>query len=153
MPSIIAFLLKKFDLVCNAAFMTGKIGANAPHLMRLVALTMIYNTAIHPIKPPPLYYKMADSKIYLNVPFAQKDEAKALGARWDAIQKKWFVPADKDIVLFARWQAESGTVESPGSKTSPAKVSSSSRKTAAGVKTHATVKDFIAYNGDTPPWH
>ncbi|MFI3136422.1 MAG: DUF5710 domain-containing protein, partial [Methylococcaceae bacterium] len=38
---------------------------------------------------------MADSKIYLNVPFAQKDEAKALGARWDAAQKKWYISADK----------------------------------------------------------
>ncbi|MDO9046877.1 MAG: DUF5710 domain-containing protein [Methylobacter sp.] len=95
---------------------------------------------------------MADSKIYLNVPFAQKDEAKTLGARWDAIKKKWFVPADKDITLFARWQTESGAVESPRSKTSPAKIGSSSRKTAAGVKTHATVKDFVAYNGDALPW-
>lgn len=83
---------------------------------------------------------MADSKIYLNVPFAQKDEAKALGARWDAIKKKWFVPADKDITLFARWQAESGVAESLISKTS------------SGAKTHATIKDFIAYNGNTPPW-
>jgi len=114
---------------------------------------MPYNTAIHPIKPVPLYYKMAESKTYLNVPFAQKDEAKALGARWDAVPKKWFVPADKDIALFARWQAESGAVQSSGLKTSPAKTGSSSRKTAAGVKTHATVKDFVAYNGDTPPWH
>jgi len=76
---------------------------------------------------------MAESKTYLNVPFAQKDEAKALGARWDAVPKKWFVPADKDITLFARWQAESGAVQSSGLKTSPAKTGSSSRKTAAGV--------------------
>jgi len=114
---------------------------------------MPYNTAIHPIKPAPLYYKMADSKIYLNVPFAQKDEVKALGARWDAVQKKWFVPSDKDITLFAQWQTESGAVESSRSKTSSSKTSSSSKKTAAGVKTHATVKDFVAYNGDAPPWN
>ncbi|MCK9395184.1 MAG: DUF5710 domain-containing protein [Methylobacter sp.] len=94
---------------------------------------------------------MADSKIYLNVPFAQKDEAKALGARWDAVQKKWFVPSDKDVALFARWQAESGVAEPPRSKTSSSKTKSSS-KTASGAKTHATVKDFVAYDGDTPPW-
>jgi len=88
---------------------------------------------------------MADSKIYLNVPFAQKDEAKALGARWDAIKKKWFVPADKDITLFARWQAEPGSMES-------SKLETSSKKSAPSAKTHATVKDFVAYNGDTPPW-
>ena len=95
---------------------------------------------------------MAESKTYLNVPFAQKDEAKALGARWDAVQKKWFVPADKDVALFARWQAESGAVESPRAKTSSSHISSSSKKAASGVKTHATVKDFVAYDGDAPPW-
>jgi hypothetical protein len=93
---------------------------------------------------------MADSKIYLNVPFAQKDEAKALGARWDAIKKKWFVPADKDIVLFVRWQVGSGAMESPGSKTSSS--GSAPKQTASGARTHATVKDFVAYNGDAPPW-
>jgi hypothetical protein len=97
---------------------------------------------------------MADLKVYLNVPFAQKDEAKALGARWDAVQKKWFVPADKDIALFARWQAEAGAVELSRSKASSStKVSSSSKKTTTGVKTHTTVKDFVAYNGDAPPWN
>lgn len=96
---------------------------------------------------------MAESKTYLNVPFAQKDEAKALGARWDAVQKKWFVPADKDAALFARWQAEPGTVESPRAKTSSSPISSSSKKAASGVKTHATIKDFVAYDGDAPPWN
>lgn len=93
---------------------------------------------------------MADSKIYLNVPFAQKDEAKALGARWDAIKKKWFVAADKDITLFAKWQAEAGAVEPSRPKTSSA--NSSSPKAASGARTHATIKDFVAYNGDAPPW-
>ena len=95
---------------------------------------------------------MADQKIYLNVPFAQKDEAKALGARWDAVKKKWHVPVDKDITLFAKWQAVSGAVKSPGSKASSSKNSSPPMKTTTGVKTHATVKDFVAYNGDVPPW-
>jgi hypothetical protein len=111
---------------------------------------MIYNTAITLSTPYHLIYKMADSKIYLNVPFAQKDEAKELGARWDAIQKKWFVPANKDITLFARWQAEAGTVESSRPKASSS--GSSSPKTASGARTHTTIKDFVAYNGDTPPW-
>jgi hypothetical protein len=92
---------------------------------------------------------MPDSKIYLDVPFAQKDEAKALGARWDAVKKKWYATANKDITLFARWQAESGTVD-PVSKTSSASSSSSGKS--AGVRTHATIKDFVAYNGDVPPW-
>lgn len=115
-------------------------------LLSPVTWVMIYNTALHLSNIPPFIYTMADSKIYLNVPFAQKDEAKALGARWDAAQKKWYIPADKDIALFARWQAESGAPESPKPKTS-------ANKTAVtGVKTFATVKDFVAYNGDAPPW-
>lgn len=31
------------------------------------------------------------SKIYLNVPFACKDEAKTLGAKWDVAKKKWYI--------------------------------------------------------------
>ena len=30
-------------------------------------------------------------KTYLNVPYAEKEIAKAHGARWDAVTKKWFV--------------------------------------------------------------
>ncbi|MGZ5075491.1 MAG: DUF5710 domain-containing protein [Methylobacter sp.] len=92
---------------------------------------------------------MTDSKTYLNVPFAQKDEAKALGAKWDAIKKKWFVPADKDITLFAKWQAEVDASQSSGSI---ANSHSSAVTPAAGAKTYATIKDFMAYNGDAPPW-
>ena len=31
------------------------------------------------------------TKIYLNVPYGEKDEAKGWGARWDAGKKKWFI--------------------------------------------------------------
>ena len=42
---------------------------------------------------------------YLEVPFREKDQAKALGARWDAVRRKWFVPAElcDDLVPFQRW--------------------------------------------------
>ena len=96
---------------------------------------------------------MADSKTYLNVPFAQKDEAKALGARWDAIKKKWFVPADKDITLFAKWQAGAAIIEPSKSKTSSVNNHSSTITPAVGAKTYATIKDFVAYKGDAPPWN
>jgi len=35
--------------------------------------------------------KVAKQKIYLNVPYREKDEAKRYGAKWDAGAKKWFV--------------------------------------------------------------
>ena len=105
---------------------------------------------------------MAYSKTYLNVPFAQKDEAKALGARWDAANKKWFVPADKDIALFARWHSQSGSLEStatttitgiePRSQNVSTKTSSPGNNAALGVMTYAADKDFVAYNGNEAPW-
>lgn len=43
------------------------------------------------------------AKTYLNVPFAEKDAAKALGAKWDAAKKKWYVPAGLGEEQFGRW--------------------------------------------------
>lgn len=40
---------------------------------------------------------------YLNVPFSEKDEAKALGARWDKNARKWYVPAGIPLEPFSRW--------------------------------------------------
>ncbi|CAM5357227.1 putative protein OS=Stutzerimonas stutzeri OX=316 GN=E5834_20180 PE=4 SV=1 [Stutzerimonas stutzeri] len=39
----------------------------------------------------------------LSVPFAEKDDAKRLGARWDAERKLWFAPDGVDLAAFARW--------------------------------------------------
>lgn len=40
----------------------------------------------------------------LKVPFAEKDDAKKLGARWDAGRKLWYVDGGVDLALFERWQ-------------------------------------------------
>ena len=40
---------------------------------------------------------------YLNVPFKDKAEAKARGARWDAEARKWFVPIGRDLEVFTNW--------------------------------------------------
>jgi len=42
----------------------------------------------------------------LKVPYAEKDEAKQLGARWDPKRKKWYVPQGVDPAPFARWVDE-----------------------------------------------
>lgn len=41
--------------------------------------------------------------LYLDVPFAEKDEAKALGAWWDADKKKWYVRDKRDYHKFQKW--------------------------------------------------
>ncbi len=43
--------------------------------------------------------------ILLEVPFAEKESAKSLGAKWNAIEKKWYIPTnlEQDIENFNKW--------------------------------------------------
>lgn len=41
--------------------------------------------------------------LYLNVPFAEKENAKKLGARWDATKRKWYAAHGADINVFKQW--------------------------------------------------
>ena len=97
------------------------------------------------------YDKMAD-KTYLNVPYAQKDAAKALGARWDPANKKWYVPAGKDLTPFAGWQAELTPLTESVSPSGGKRLSASTKNQSSGVFTHAANNDFVAYCGSEPPW-
>ena len=42
-------------------------------------------------------------RINLVTPFADKDQAKALGARWDPVKKNWYIDDVADLTPFARW--------------------------------------------------
>lgn len=42
-------------------------------------------------------------KIFINVPFEDKDAAKSVGARWDGDNKSWYYPSNLDKNLFAKW--------------------------------------------------
>ena len=42
-------------------------------------------------------------RINLVTPFAEKDDAKKLGARWDAQRKCWYVVDVADLTPFVRW--------------------------------------------------
>lgn len=45
----------------------------------------------------------ASEVIYLYVPYREKDEAKRLGAKWDLIKKRWFIPISIDTNPFIKW--------------------------------------------------
>lgn len=45
----------------------------------------------------------AATRLNLAVPFAEKDEVKQLGARWDPVQRLWFVPPGLSPAPFERW--------------------------------------------------
>jgi Domain of unknown function (DUF5710) len=47
---------------------------------------------------------VADNRLWLDVPFAEKDEAKAQGARWDPAARRWYAPRS-GIEALDRWQA------------------------------------------------
>ena len=42
-------------------------------------------------------------KIWLSVPFEEKDDAKKLGAMWNKTAKRWFIFDDMESARFAKW--------------------------------------------------
>lgn len=51
------------------------------------------------------------SDTYLVTTYADKDQVKALGARWDPARRQWRVPAGLDLAPFARWLPQGLTLE------------------------------------------
>ena len=45
-----------------------------------------------------------EERIYLAVPYDERNEAKALGARWDTVEKAWYVGPDVDPAKIAKWE-------------------------------------------------
>ena len=53
-------------------------------------------------------YQRIKNKIYLNVPYEEKDEAKQMGAKWDKSKKRWYIePKNKyKVQMMGRWGLE-----------------------------------------------
>ena len=58
-----------------------------------------YKTQPHQPSSPPI----PTGRTWLSVSFAQKDEAKALGARFDSTEKRWYVPQGQDLTPLKKW--------------------------------------------------
>jgi hypothetical protein len=54
---------------------------------------------------------------FLKVPYAEKDEAKALGARWNQVRKAWYVPDGQATAPFERWLDGAPTAAGPAGNT------------------------------------
>lgn len=61
----------------------------------------------------------ATTNINLKVPFSEKDQAKALGARWNAELKQWYVPQGVDSAPFEKWFVNSAATGSVKVATKP----------------------------------
>lgn len=80
-------------------------------------------------------------RINLVTPFAEKDAAKALGARWDAAKKLWYITDVADLTPFLRWipnlEAARGASEGGGQTTKSVKATT---KLAKGSMTKSAVE-------------
>jgi hypothetical protein len=74
----------------------------------------------------------------LKVPFADKDAAKKLGARWDAARKIWYVADQVDVAPFIKWSP----TPHDDSSASPTSVVPKS----GSAKTQATGKVIVGSN-------
>lgn len=81
--------------------------------------------------------------IYLKVPYVEKDQAKALGARWDAENRSWYVPEGMLLSSFECWlddllgpriEKKSPTRKPRKKKPAPARVDSYVGKTITGSR-------------------
>ena len=56
-------------------------------------------------------------RINLITPFAEKDQVKALGARWDSQKKVWYIKDVEDLSPFERWIPDTPAVQKPSGQT------------------------------------
>ncbi|MCB5195711.1 DUF5710 domain-containing protein [Deefgea salmonis] len=104
----------------------------------------------------------SQAQVYLKVPFKEKDQAKALGARFDPDAKAWYVPHGVDVGRFVRWLPESlaqfAAPEfsvAPAKKAKPPAAKSSVAKSPAVLTTPlAALRPLLPASSDlnNPPW-
>ncbi len=84
--------------------------------------------------------------LFLTVPYAEKDEAKALGARWNPTKRRWYVPDGVATEAFAKWAGQGGDAGAASSGASgKGRVDSYQGKTVTGA-------NYIAIEHDCNPF-
>ncbi|PPC90846.1 MAG: hypothetical protein CTY34_06195 [Methylobacter sp.] len=69
-----------------------------------------------------------NDKTFITVPFREKEDAKALGAKWDRQQTSWYIPAGVDQSAFSKWLQPAGEVKVTPAISSEAAESTTSDK-------------------------
>ena len=78
-------------------------------------------------------------RIDLACPFDQKDKAKALGARWDAAKKVWYIVDVEDLTPFMRWITRPSHLKPSGGGQVKKKKSKARKQKSPKTDYHATV--------------
>ena len=72
---------------------------------------------------------IAATNINLKVPFNEKDQAKSLGARWNAETKLWYVPQGVEEAPFEKWlSSASNSAPNPAPAQATAKPAAQANK-------------------------
>lgn len=69
--------------------------------------------------------------VFLTVPYAEKDAAKTLGARWNLTRRRWYVPDGVATEPFAKWL--DGAPVADGAPAKAGRVDSYQGKTVVGI--------------------
>ncbi len=89
-----------------------------------------------------------EDRTYIQVPYQQKDEAKALGARWDRAAASWYVPPGWDLSQFEKWPTVAGAT-APGVAATP--TVAAERETPAAPESHMLrLAEFMAHSRAVP---
>lgn len=82
--------------------------ADAVGLLAAASSTLTASSTTRSVKPKNAQSTsgMPPGATLISVPFAEKDAAKKLGARWDAQRRSWYVPPGTDVSLFRRWRTD-----------------------------------------------
>jgi hypothetical protein len=83
--------------------------------------------------------------LFLNVPYAEKDEAKALGARWNPTKRRWYVPDGVAAAPFAKWAGQGADSPLGGAAAATGRVDSYQGKTVTGT-------NYVALEHDCNPF-
>jgi phage/plasmid primase-like uncharacterized protein/antirestriction protein ArdC len=101
-------LTKNPDMLFQAAKQAEKLRAQVLGLEKSAELGVAAPEPVHEAEP-----NIAQEKTVLQVPYSEKDRAKAAGARWDREQKVWTAEAGTDLSKLAQWLPENEPEPSP----------------------------------------
>jgi len=73
-----------------------EMGLDAPEAVTLPEQEEAIAARVLPKRP-------ATEKTYLSVPYKEKEQAKALGAKWDKAAKSWYAPEGTDLSQLSAW--------------------------------------------------
>lgn len=110
--------LRQSELHQTSAIDTAGVGGTG-HLQQtggtvLSSLPPSQETSQRTIPTP----NVSTQNTYIDCPYPEKNEAKALGAKWDNPNRSWYVPAGLDLNQFKKWLPQEQQTEKPTEQTS-----------------------------------